>query len=89
MFLAKGQKPALEWSTIRVGFGLTRKHWSRLERLARDKRSGLLRKFINYGSKSFITLAPGFMLIGFWLIRGKSPTVNVIILYFRIVTYTM
>jgi hypothetical protein len=30
-----------------------------LEKLARDKHSGLLQKFVNYGQKSFITLAPG------------------------------
>jgi len=28
-----------------------------MERFARDKHSGLLRKFLNYGPKSFITLA--------------------------------
>ncbi len=30
-----------------------------LIRLARDKHSSLLQKFINYGRKKFITLAPG------------------------------
>jgi hypothetical protein len=29
--------------------------------LARDKHSSLLQKFINYGQKSFITLAPGHL----------------------------
>jgi hypothetical protein len=28
-----------------------------------DKRSSLLRKFINYGQKSFITMSPGANLI--------------------------
>ncbi len=46
---------------IRVGWkhrdrSLLRSLW--LERLARDKHSGLLRKFVNYGQKSFKTLAP-------------------------------
>jgi hypothetical protein len=39
--------------------GLTHKHQTRLERLARDKRSRLLRKVVTYGRKSFVTLAPG------------------------------
>ncbi len=38
--------------------GFTHKHWTRLEKHARDKRSSLLRKSVNYGQKSFITLAP-------------------------------
>jgi hypothetical protein len=42
----------------RVGSGLTHKHYTRLEKLARDKRSRLLQKFKNYGQKRFITLAP-------------------------------
>jgi hypothetical protein len=33
--------------------GLTRKHYTRLERLARDKHSSLLRKSVNYISKKF------------------------------------
>jgi hypothetical protein len=31
----------------------------RAENLARDKHSSLIQKFVNYGRKSFITLAPG------------------------------
>ncbi len=34
------------------------KHWTRLERLARNKHSSLLQKFVNYGQRSFITLGP-------------------------------
>jgi hypothetical protein len=37
---------------------LTLKHQTRLERLARDKHSSLLRKIVNYGRKSFIRFAP-------------------------------
>jgi hypothetical protein len=42
----------------RAGSGLTRKHETRLERLARDKHLSLLRKSVNYGRKSFIVQAP-------------------------------
>jgi hypothetical protein len=33
--------------------GLTCKHWTRLDRSAREKHSSLLRKFVNYGRKRF------------------------------------
>jgi hypothetical protein len=39
--------------------GLFHKHSTRLERLARDKHTSLLRTFANYGRKSFVTLGPG------------------------------
>jgi len=41
------QESTLEWN------GRTHKHQTRLEMLARDKHSSLLRKFVNYGQKSF------------------------------------
>jgi hypothetical protein len=34
-----------------------------MERVAMDKHPSLLQKSVNYGQKSFITLAPGFNLI--------------------------
>jgi hypothetical protein len=34
-----------------VGFGLTQKYQTRLERLARDKHSRLLQTFVNYSCK--------------------------------------
>jgi hypothetical protein len=34
------------------------KHWTRLERLARNKHSSLLRKLVNYGRKRFFSYAP-------------------------------
>jgi hypothetical protein len=37
---------------------LTRKHKPRLERLARDKRSSLLRTSVNYGRKKFYNVGP-------------------------------
>jgi hypothetical protein len=40
------------------GVGITYKHWTRLEKLSKDKRFSFLRKILNYGVKSFITLAP-------------------------------
>jgi hypothetical protein len=38
--------------------GLTRKHYTRVKRLARDKHSALLRKSVNYGQKKFQTRIP-------------------------------
>ncbi len=52
-------REAPERSFTQVGSGLTRKHYTRLERLAKDKHSSLLQKSVNYGQKSIITLAPG------------------------------
>ncbi len=40
-----------------LGSGLTRKHWTGLERLAKDKHSSLLRKF---WKKFFVRLVPIF-----------------------------
>ncbi len=42
-----------------LGFGLTCKHLTRLEKLVRDKHSSLLWKSVHYRQKSFIILAPG------------------------------
>jgi hypothetical protein len=41
-----------------VGSGLTNNHYTRLERLVRDKHSSLLRKFVNYGQKKFYNIGP-------------------------------
>jgi len=41
-----------------IGSGHTCKHWTWLERLARDKHSSLLRKYVNYGSKKFYSTGP-------------------------------
>jgi hypothetical protein len=40
------------------GPGLARKHWTRLEKLARDKHSGLFRKSVNYGRNKFYSTGP-------------------------------
>jgi hypothetical protein len=47
----------------RIGSGPNRKHKTRLERLIREKRSSILRKFVNYGCKKFITLGPGLYVL--------------------------
>ena len=52
IYLCK-DKPTLEESSNQVGSGLTLKHSTRLERLAKDKHSSLLRKSVNYGRKKF------------------------------------
>ncbi len=41
--------------TKNTASGLTHKHQTRLERLARDKHSSLLRTFVNYSRKSYTT----------------------------------
>ena len=41
-----------------IGSCLTCKHYTRLERLARDKHSSLLRKSVNYGHKKFYNTSP-------------------------------
>jgi hypothetical protein len=43
------------YSSLGWAPGLTHRHQTRLEKLAGDKYSSLLRKIINYGQKSFIT----------------------------------
>ncbi len=48
----------LKGSSIGVGSCITNKQQTKLERLPRDKHSSLLRKFQNFGRKSFITLGP-------------------------------
>jgi hypothetical protein len=50
---------SFRYSTLGWAPGLTHKHKTRLERLGRDKHYSLLQKSVNYGQKSFITLAPG------------------------------
>jgi hypothetical protein len=38
--------------------GLTHKHWTRLEKIASDKHSSLLRTFVNYEFKKFYNIGP-------------------------------
>jgi hypothetical protein len=40
------------------GAGLARKHWSRLEKLARDKHYSTIRKYVNYGCNKFYSTGP-------------------------------
>jgi hypothetical protein len=58
--LHKSEQP--ERSFPWVGLGLTRKHSTRLERLAKEKDSNLLQRFINYGRKKFYNI--GFRSVG-------------------------
>jgi len=44
-------------STLRLTTGLTHKHYVRLERLARDKHTSKLRKFVNYRGKKFYNVS--------------------------------
>jgi hypothetical protein len=48
----------LSFYTLLHATVLTHKHWSRLDRLAKDKRSSLLLKFENYGRKKFYKIGP-------------------------------
>ncbi len=53
----------------KVGSGLTCKHYSRMERLAREKNYNLLRTFVNYGRKmsviyEFFLLPTVFVRLG-------------------------
>ncbi len=50
-------------STLGQASGLTNKHQTRLERLARDKHSSLSRKFVNYGRKKFYRIGPGDFVV--------------------------
>jgi hypothetical protein len=60
-----GKARSLHWSGApeKVGSSLTCKHFTRLERLSRDKHSGLLQKPLNYSHKKFYNTGP---MIGFW-----------------------
>jgi hypothetical protein len=44
--------------TTWVGSSLFRKHYAKMERLASDKHSSLLRTFVNYGHKKFYNIGP-------------------------------
>ncbi len=48
----------LKVSSIGVGSCFTNKYQTRLERLSRDKHSGLLRTFVNYVRKKFYNIGP-------------------------------
>jgi len=50
---------ALERCFTPIGFCLIHEQWTRLERPAREKHSGLLRKLVNCGRKKFYNNGPG------------------------------
>jgi hypothetical protein len=49
---------APEMCFTQVGSGLTCKHQTRLDSLARDKHSSLIRKIVNYDRKKFYRIGP-------------------------------
>ncbi len=60
-----------------VGPGLASKHWTRLERLAKDKHSSVLRRSVNYGHNKFYSTGPrlgsesGFFFHLFFITRAN------------------
>ncbi len=73
-------------STLGQAPGLTHKHQTRLERLAKDKHSSLLRKSVNYGRKFVVQYRPQFFyffLIFFLIFRSisinKTPVLSLTI----------
>jgi hypothetical protein len=47
-----------------------------LERLARSKHSSLLRKYVNRGQKSFLTLGPGLIFSRWLVVQARRGTVK-------------
>ena len=56
-FVSKSKSPPLDWSTWKEL--LLSRLWPYSKTLDLDKHSSLLQTFVNYGQKSFVTLAPG------------------------------
>jgi len=48
----------LKGASIGKALALPRKHWARLEKLARDKCSSLLQKLVTHGRKKFYNIGP-------------------------------
>ncbi len=72
---------SFRFSTLGLAPCLASKHYTRPERLARGKPSGLLRKFITYYRKSFITSPPAGTTVIKYLTRnhkieGSDPATN-------------
>jgi hypothetical protein len=63
MFAGKSRAYPNE-APLRLAPGLTHKHYTRLERLARIKHSSLLRKFVYYDRKKFYKIEPRLQEIG-------------------------
>jgi len=58
LFISYPSGALLRCSPPGLAAGLTRKHYTKLIKHAFNKHSNLLAAFVNYGRKSFITLAP-------------------------------
>jgi len=56
----------------RVSSYFINKHWTKLERLARDKHSSLLRTFVNYDRKLFYNIEPRLIYDGLKVKPGQS-----------------
>jgi hypothetical protein len=67
-------------STLGYATGLTHKHQTRLERLAKDKHSSLLRTLVNYGRKTFYNIGSCVRLVhltGLFEMHSKATQATV------------
>ncbi len=55
---AYGSEASFRCSTLGQPPGLTHQHYTKLERLAKDKHSSLLQKYVYYGCKKFYSTGP-------------------------------
>jgi len=58
MFVSKARSGVPERCFTRVGSNLTHKHYTKLEKSARDKHSSLSQTFVNYSCKKFCNIGP-------------------------------
>ncbi len=59
-----------------IGSSLTHKHYTRLERFAKDKHSSLFGPFVSYEEKGFVNVAPEIP-DNFWAYRIKKFTIAI------------
>ncbi len=67
-------------ASTQVGYILTFKPWTRLERLARDKPFRILRTFVNYGVKISTTLGLILQNLNATLAQQQQSTFIIIII---------
>ncbi len=80
MFVGKAGEYPSEAPFYRKGSGLTRKHQTWLERLARDKHSSLLRKSVNYDRKWFYSTSPQCHLyVTLWKTLAQTTLCSMVI----------
>jgi hypothetical protein len=63
-------------SSTWIGSGLTRKHYTRLERLAWEKHSSLLDPYVSYGEKSFVTTNPVAQIQNFFFVTNAQGKIS-------------